>query len=196
MRIAGLEQSKDEDLLNAFARDGDRDALEVLLRRHESRVYGLAYRILGERQDALDATQDVFLLMFRKARSFRGDSALTTWLYRLTVNACHDVGRKRARAPRPSERLEESSGAPMESADDSIDVHDALRRLPKDQRTTLVMREIYGLSYEEIAMTTRVPVGTVKSRIARGRTALAGLLAPEDERREPGEPPGRLTDQR
>lgn len=187
MRIERHEQARDEALVRAFAADGDTDALEVLLRRHEGRVYGLAYRLLGNRPDALDATQEVFILLFRKARSFRGDAAFTTWLYRLTTNVCHDALRRRARAPQPSARLEAEAGVTFDEAAEHLEVTDALARIPIDQRTVLVLRELQGLSYEEIAEAVGIPIGTVKSRIARGRFALAGELG------EPAARPERLS---
>lgn len=185
MHIADLEAKGDEELVAQFVATDDRDALEVLLRRHETRVYGLAFRLLGNRADALDASQEAFLNVFRKARSFKGEAAFTTWLHRLTVNACHDLGRKRARSPQPTLPKEIVSEDPTLRADESIAVTEALAALPEDQRTVVILRDLRGLAYQEIAVVTNVPVGTVKSRIARARTALAGLL--EDP--QFGEPP-------
>ncbi|MGQ0678980.1 MAG: RNA polymerase sigma factor [Actinomycetota bacterium] len=175
MRDADLESRTDESLVAAFVELGDTRALEILLRRHESKVFGIAYRILGNRADALDATQDVFLTVFRKARSFQHQAAFTTWLYRLTTNACHDIGRKKARTPIPSDSLPEH-GVPAEDLATRLTVEQGLRKLQPDQRTAVVMRDLYALSYEQIAEATGVAVGTVKSRIARGRLALAGIL--------------------
>lgn len=189
MRIPDLEGQSDEDLVRAFVDGGDRDALEVLLRRHQSRVFGIACRVLGNRADALDASQDVFVGLFRKAGSFKGEAAFTTWLYRLTVNACHDLLRKRARTPEPVETVESPVEDQAGRTDDRLVVEAALRALPEDQRTAVVMRDLYGLAYEEIAGAAGVPVGTVKSRIARGRAALAEAM------RERAGDPGRLTGQ-
>jgi len=197
----------DEDLVRRFVSDGLSDAVDVLLRRHQDRVLGLAYRILGNRADALDASQEVFVTVFRKAASFRHQSAFTTWLYRLTVNACNDHARRRSRLPQPAEAVDVAPGAlqgagssrsdPIGRADDRIAIAGALRRLPLEQRTAVVMRDLLGLSYEEIAEATASAAGTVKSRISRGRAALAGGLGepgPEREpEQEPGEAPARLT---
>jgi RNA polymerase sigma-70 factor (ECF subfamily) len=183
MRIQELDSASDEYLVACFVRSGEQDALEVLLRRHESSVFGLAYRMLGNRADALDATQDVFLRVFRKARSFKQQSAFKTWLYRLTVNACHDLGRKRARTPSPTADPPERSDSPMD-LETRVSIEAALQDLIADQRAAVVMRDLYGLSYAEIAASTGVPVGTVKSRIARARLRLAELLA-VPEGREP-----------
>ena len=189
MHIPDLEESSDEDLARAFTAQGDRDALEVLLRRHEKRVYGLAYRMLGNRADALEVTQEVLLNVFRKLSSFKHQSAFTTWLYRLTMNACNDLGRKRARTPVPVEVLEKDQPDSLAHSDDRLAVQRALSTLIPDQRAAVVMRDLYGLSYEEIAAATRVPLGTVKSRIARARAALAEVL------KEPPSGEGRLSGQ-
>jgi RNA polymerase sigma-70 factor, ECF subfamily len=183
MRMQGLDSASDESLVAAFVRSGDQEALEVLLRRHESRVFGLAYRMLGNRVDALDATQDVFLTVFRKARSFRHQSAFATWLYRLTVNACNDLGRKKSRAPIPLDEQHVAGSESFGGVETRLVIEQALDLLVPDQRAAVVMRDLYGMSYEEIGEATGAPVGTVKSRISRGRLRLAELL--ESDRREP-----------
>jgi RNA polymerase sigma-70 factor (ECF subfamily) len=172
-------QSSDHELVRSFVNSGDANAIEELLRRHQGRVYGLAYRILGNRADAFDATQEVFILLLRKLRSFREESAFTTWLHRLTVNACYDLSRKRSRAPQPVERVEADQPDDIAAAEARVVVESALRGLAVEHRTALTLREIYGLSYEEIAAATGVAVGTVKSRIARARAALAARLGAE-----------------
>lgn len=189
-----LESESDEALVAAFVSTGDHAPLEVLLARHESRVLGIAYRILGNRADALDATQDVFLTVFRKASSFRHQSAFTTWLYRLTTNACHDMGRRKARTPVPMETLPTRLTRSESQADNRIYVEQALRDLPEEQRVPIVMRDLYGMTYEEIAEAIGAPQGTVKSRIARGRLRLVDLLA-VGQAGEPGSRPGRLREQ-
>ncbi|MGH2690339.1 MAG: sigma-70 family RNA polymerase sigma factor [Actinomycetota bacterium] len=179
MRIPDLEAASDEDLVRAFTRDRDHTALTVLLRRHEARVFSLAYRLLGNRPDAADATQEVFVTLFRKAGQFQHQAAFTTWLHRLTVNACHDLGRKRARTPVPAEhdaRQPATGPDDFKRVEDRLQVRSALAALPEDQRVPIVLRDVRGLSYQEIAEVTGVPVGTVKSRIARGRMQLATLL--------------------
>jgi RNA polymerase sigma-70 factor (ECF subfamily) len=174
--IADLEALSDEDLVRRFVSEGLSDAVDVLLRRHQDRVLGLAYRILGNRADALDASQEVFVAVFRKAGSFRHKSAFTTWLYRLTVNACNDHARRRSRLPQAAEAVDVASPDAIGRADDRIAIAGALVRLPLEQRTAVVMRDLLGLSYEDIAEATGAAVGTVKSRISRARGALAGGL--------------------
>ena len=178
--------ASDEDLLRAFLTTADQDAITELLRRHESRVYGLAYRLLGNRPDALDVTQEVFITVVRKSRTFRFQSAFTTWLYRLTINAIHDSRRKAKRVPIPSESVAPERSDPIEESTERMAVVDGLRQLPFDQQEAIVLRDLLGASYEEIAEATGVPVGTVKSRIARGRLHLASLLG------EPAADPTRL----
>lgn len=176
MRDADLESQSDEMLVAAFVESSDSRALEILLNRHESRVFGIAYRILGNRSDALDATQDVFLTVFRKARSFKHQAAFTTWLYRLTTNACHDLGRRKARTPIPSETIPNIADNSLGEMSTRLGVEQALASLGEDQKTAVVLRDLYGLSYDEIAAATGVAVGTVKSRIARARLRLTELL--------------------
>lgn len=196
MHIPQLESKTDEELIAAFVGSGDHDALEVLLRRHEGRVYGLAARVLGNRDDALEVTQDVFLTLFRRASSFRGDAAFTTWLYRLTLNACTDLGRKKSRAPIPTEEVAAEaaslSGMPTSSqVEDRMVVEAALEQIIPEQRVAVVLRDMYQMSYDQIAELTDSPVGTVKSRISRGRLALAKVMAPSTE---PGETSPRLNE--
>lgn len=194
MRIPDLQANSDEELVRAFVTEDDRDALEVLLRRHETRVYGLAFRLLGNRADALDAAQDAFLNLFRKAHSFKGEAAFSTWLHRLTVNACRDLGRKRSRAPEPVQQPEVAEADALGRADDRMLVESALAGLPEEQRTATILRDLQGHSYQEISEITGVPVGTVKSRIARARMSLAGLLAHQISGGEPASETTRLTD--
>ncbi len=176
----------DEDLLKAFIETSDQDAITDLLRRHESRVYGLAYRLLGNRPDAQDATQEVFISVVRKAKTFRFRAAFTTWLYRLTINACHDLRRRKSRAPVPAEEVASAAPDSVSTSLDRMAIEQALRKLPHDQKEAVVLRDLLGAAYDEIAEATGVPVGTVKSRIARGRLQLHELLG------EPTDDPTRL----
>ncbi|HWD08008.1 MAG TPA: sigma-70 family RNA polymerase sigma factor [Actinomycetota bacterium] len=195
MWIADLEALSDDELVRRFVAGEADDAVDVLIRRHQDRVFGIAYRILGNRADALDAAQEVFVVVFRKAKSFRHQSAFTTWLYRLTVNACTDLHRRRARQPLPAEALEAPIPDTAGATDDRLAIAQALKELPLDQRTAVILRDLYGLSYGEIAAATSAAVGTVKSRISRGRDSLAAALAPGSEggRTEPTRSNARLT---
>jgi RNA polymerase sigma-70 factor (ECF subfamily) len=172
--------TSDEELLARFIA-GNEQCFTDLMRRHEDRIFSLAYRMTGERADALDATQDAFIAAFRQARAFRGESAFGTWLYRIAINACRDLIRKRRRRESPDEDAAE--GAEQVSARrledlvvERIDVAQALALLSDEYREAVVMHDLGGIPYEEIARLTETNLGTVKSRISRGRRKLAELL--------------------
>jgi RNA polymerase sigma-70 factor, ECF subfamily len=174
----------DAQLVRRF-QDGNTAAFEVLVQRHGTRVYNLCLRILGDPEEAADASQDAFLAALRKLNTFRGDSAFTTWLHRVTVNACYDSLRRKRRRPllqivrdEDEERQETSLPAP-DHADHvvfSVDVARALSAVPEEFRVVLVMADVEDLPYEEIARVLEIPVGTVKSRVFRGRAALGRAL--------------------
>lgn len=174
--------SDDAALVKAAAA-GDTSAFATLVQRHERRIYNLAYRMVGA-DDAADATQDAFLAAYRRLDSFRGDAAFSTWLYRIAVNACYDLLRTRARTPDPVEEVPEpdSARAPGASADPAdvaglaIDVQRALANVPEDFRVVLVLHDLQDRPYDEIAEITGVPLGTVKSRLHRGRSMLGASL--------------------
>jgi RNA polymerase sigma-70 factor, ECF subfamily len=172
-----LEDLSDEELLDEYI-DGKDAAYGVLMRRHEDRIFGLALRMLGNRSDALDATQDAFVSAFRRARSFRGESSFGTWLYRIGINACRDLLRAKARLPEP--RADPEPEEPTASVDqevlDRITVSRALASLPEEYARAVAFHDLGGVPYEEIAETEVVPVGTIKSRISRGRRMLAQAL--------------------
>ena len=174
----------DRDLVRAYLR-GDRGAFARLVERHQRRVYNIAYRMLGRPEDAADAMQDVFLTCLRKLSGFRGDAAFTTWLHRITVNTCHDILRRRAREQPAREGDAEPPEPvvrdPADAAVAAVEVGRALARVPLEFRAALVLHDVRGLPYEEIAEILGAPVGTVKSRIHRGRVAMARILR--------GEPP-------
>ena len=178
----------DEELIALF-RDGDPSAFEELVRRHEQRIYNLCLRMLGKPEDARDATQEAFLAALRKLSTFRGDSRFSTWLHRVAVNACYDTLRRRQR--RPEEALPEEPGpAPgdlAEAAAEAVDVQQALQRIPEDFRAVLILHDVQDVGYEEIAEILGVPVGTVKSRLHRGRVAMGQLLQGTNGPSEPSE---------
>lgn len=171
----------DEDLIALFDA-GDPSAFEELVRRHEQRIYNLCLRMLGKPEDAHDATQEAFLAALRKLSAFRGDARFSTWLHRIAVNACYDILRRRQR--RPEEALPEEPGpAPgdmAESAAEAVDVQAALLGIPEEFRAVLILRDVQDVAYEDIAEILGVPVGTVKSRLHRGRMAMGRLLRGTD----------------
>ncbi|MGW0772978.1 RNA polymerase sigma factor SigM [Streptomyces sp. NPDC002835] len=185
MDNATLGDASDQELLARHV-DGDPDAFGELVRRHRDRLWAVALRTLGDREEAADAVQDALVSAFRAAHTFRGQSAVTTWLHRITVNACLDRARKTAsRRTSPvddPERLEqllephESAEAPVERHDLHRELLAALARLPVDQRAALVLVDMQGYPVAEAARVLEVPTGTVKSRCARGRARLLPML--------------------
>ena len=171
----GAERS-DELLLRDFIA-GDSDAFNALMRRHEDRIFALASRMTGNRHDALDATQEAFISAFRNARKFKGNSAFSTWLYRIAINSCTDLLRRKQRQV-PVADVE--VGRPPRATTDDIplrmDLRHALGGLSPDHREAVIMHDIGGYPYEDIAAITGVQLGTVKSRISRGRRKLAETL--------------------
>ncbi len=181
----------DQELIRRF-RQGDRDAFVALMARHETKVYNLAYRMLGRAEDASDATQEAFLSCFRHLGSFRGDAAFSTWLHRIAVNACFDLIRRRPAATSLDQEITEPAAVPdhAEQAAAAADVHRALLAIPPDFRAVLILHELQDVPVEEIASALDVPVGTVKSRLHRGRVALGRALAREPDRvPAPSKPP-------
>ncbi|HYT78523.1 MAG TPA: sigma-70 family RNA polymerase sigma factor [Actinomycetota bacterium] len=181
----GPTESSDGELVARF-QAGDEDAFVLLMQRHERRVYNLAYRMLGGPEDARDATQDVFLSCFRHLPSFRGDAAFSTWLHRIAINACYDMARRR----KPASSLEEdrveqpATGDHADRAAASADVQRALMEVQPEFRMVLILHELQDWPLEDIARALDVPVGTVKSRLHRGRVALGRALL-GDQPREP-----------
>ena len=160
---------------------GDTSAFDELMRAHQDRVFGVCLRMLRDRDAALDATQETFITVFRKADRFAGRSAFSTWLYRVAVNTCYDAARKSKR--RPTQPLPEGSDPADERAGDDLaavelrpDLEAALTSLPEEFRSAVVLSDLQGLALQTVADILEVPVGTVKSRVFRGRKLLAGIL--------------------
>ena len=177
-------EASDEELADRCAK-GSETAFTELMRRHEDRIFALALSVTGDRADALEATQETFLTLWRRASSFQGRSRFGTWLYRIGINASRDQLRKRARAPRVEEAVPEDTTLPgeIESVALRVDLAQALAALPAEYREAVVMHDLGDIPYEEIARITGVALGTVKSRISRGRRQLADQLEPERARR-------------
>jgi RNA polymerase sigma-70 factor, ECF subfamily len=179
-------RSQDDTALARLAAIGDRDALDALLDRHVDRVHTICRRILGNPEDAADASQEALIAVARSIRRFDGRSAFTTWLYRIATNAALDELRRRGRRPTPTETLPEAAptlgsslaGAGPEAVAERIDIDAALGRISDEFRVAVVLRDLCDLEYSEIAEVLDLPPGTVRSRIARGRAALANQLDP------------------
>jgi RNA polymerase sigma-70 factor (ECF subfamily) len=168
----------DPELLQAHVA-GDPDAFGILFRRHQDRLWAVALRTLADREEAADALQDALLSAHRAAARFRGDSAVTTWLHRIVVNACLDrLRRHRAHptVPLPEDQPGREPVAPAADHDTVLAVRAALAELATDQRTAIVLVDLQGYSVAEAAEILEVAEGTVKSRCARGRARLALLL--------------------
>jgi RNA polymerase sigma-70 factor (ECF subfamily) len=174
----GAASSDDRELAAAAAR-GDTRALDDLLRRHADRIYAICRRVLIDPDDARDATQEAMIAVARGIARFDGRSQLTTWLYRVATNAALDEARRRARRPRPVEALPEARGdAPSlaSSVSDRVAIDAAMATLAPEFRAAVALRDLVGCDYAEIAAVLDIPPGTVRSRIARGRAALAAQL--------------------
>ncbi|MEO2166469.1 MAG: sigma-70 family RNA polymerase sigma factor [Acidimicrobiales bacterium] len=168
------------------AQKGDTEALDQLLRRHHDKVWGICRRLAGNDADALDATQEALIAVATRLNRFDGKSRFTTWLYRVTTNACLDELRRRARRPLVGldaafEPLDLSAPPVDGLVADRLLIDAALARLPEEFRVAVVLRDLLDLDYAEISEILDIPPGTVRSRIARGRGALATFLRPGDQ---------------
>lgn len=177
--------AQDAELL-ARVLDGDHEAFNQIMRHHEDRVFSVCLRIVGDREQALDATQETFLTAFRKASQFKGNSALGTWIYRIAVNTCYDQLRKQKRRrtdpiPDHLEPADHAAEDAVESAGLRPEIQQGLARIPEDFRVAVVLSDIEGMGLAEIAELLGVPVGTVKSRVFRGRRLLARELGNQTE---------------
>lgn len=178
--MAGVvwEGTDDRELVRRHVA-GEAEAFGELFRRHRDRMWAVAVGICHDREVAADAVQEAFISAFRRAGSYRGDAAVTTWLHRVVVNACLD----QVRRARPTSELTDATtdrlAAPGDgpaAVDTRLLVHEALQHLPEGQRLALVLVDMHGVPVAEAAEILEVAVGTVKSRCARGREALASLL--------------------
>lgn len=186
-----LVTATDEDLLAAYleGRDGE-GAFASLVDRYERRVYAICHRYFGDATDAEDATQETFINIARRAGSFQGGSKLSTWIYRVSVNTCHDMARRRARRPQTPvadvvavadaaashDSIGWDPGDPAEYSEVAGRVGAALAQLDEVSRALIVLVSIEGRSYEEASAILDVPIGTAKSRVHRARARLADLL--------------------
>jgi len=179
----------DASLVHA-AREGDRDALDQLLRRHHGRIHAVCRRIAGGTRDADDATQETLIKIVRSLDRFDGRSSFSTWAYRIATNTALDELRRRSRRPALHLVDDDHDGAPepvdtrasgrIDAVTDRMALDEAIGELPEDYRVAVVLRDVADLDYDEIAEVLAIPVGTVKSRIARGRGRLADRLGNQE----------------
>ncbi|HSM01704.1 MAG TPA: sigma-70 family RNA polymerase sigma factor [Acidimicrobiia bacterium] len=170
----------DAQLIERYLR-GEVEAFDELMRAHEDRVFAVCLRMLRDREAALDATQETFVTVFRKADRFSGRSAFSTWLYRVAVNTCYDQERRRRRhaaAPLPetNDPVDPAADDGYRSAEVRPEIEAALAALPDEFRAAVVLSDVQGLALQTVADILEVPVGTVKSRVFRGRRLLADAL--------------------
>jgi RNA polymerase sigma-70 factor (ECF subfamily) len=186
--------SSDEALVQR-CQQGDLEAFDLLMQHHETKVYNIAYRMLSHADDASDATQDIFIRAYHALPRFRGECAFSTWLYRIAVNTCLDTVRRRSR----QQTVLESALVDEEEESDFVDnipdaqpdpekvlmqkefqriVHEAIQSLSETQRAVIVLYDLQGFSYEEVAQILHTSVGTIKSRLNRARLALKAKLEP------------------
>lgn len=178
----------DEKHILARAKRGELDAFEELVRRYEKRVYAVALRSSGSPEDAADIVQEVFLRAWRSIESFRGDSGFSTWLFRITMNLCVDFARHKQAQPQTQSMVdEEENERPMPDTAPTPEEHlenrelgrelaAALEEISEEHRRIVLLRDVSGMSYTEIAEVLEISEGTVKSRLSRARIALRKVL--------------------
>jgi len=169
---------QDDELILSF-NGGNQEAFDMLVKKYHSRAINIAYSLLSNLADAQDAAQDAFLNIYRKLKDFRRDSSFSTWLYRIVVNSSYDLMRKRKVKNVP---LDDVLLELIPAAEDKSDylkketVQAALSGLPFEYRSAIILREMEGLSYEEIAKVLNINIGTVESRIFRARQMLKAVF--------------------
>ena len=186
--MPAIRDRSDDTRLVAAAQAGDRRALDELLRRHHDMVHSICRRLAGNDADGLDATQEALIAIVRGLPRFGGRARFSTWAYRVATNAALDEIRRRSRRPTPA--LPTDAGRPIaataaaDPADAAVrlDIDDALAALPEEFRAPVVLRDVAGCDYAEIGTILRIPPGTVRSRIARGRARLAQTLSQDNGR--------------
>ncbi len=172
--------AEDIQLLNRYL-GGDIAAFDELVRAHEDRVFGICLRMMTNRDAALDAVQETFLTVFRKADRYEAKAAFSTWLYRVAVNTCYDQLRKAKRRrtepiPESSDPVDPRGGDEFEAVELRPDIEEALLKIPIEFRSAVVLVDLQALSLEQAAEILDVPIGTIKSRVFRGRKLLATSL--------------------
>ena len=192
MEVTGVQAGPDEKELIQRAGRGDAYAFEQLMTAHESRMYAVALRMCGNREDAQDCLQEAMLRVYRSLNGFKGQSSFSTWVYRITMNSCLDeLRRRKSRSAASLDAMLENGFAPSDEGDTPEEsslrseqkrvIEKAIARLPEDMRSAIILRDIQGCSYDEIAKALGANVGTIKSRISRGREKLRAALSEHGE---------------
>lgn len=183
----------DSDLVNAFKK-GDYPAFEKIVLKYQDRVYNLCYRFLGDKQEAEDSAQEIFIKVYRALKGFKFKSSFYTWLYRIVINTCKnrvksvEYRRSKSRISLDDDQEKTDYGISTVAAKDDLPdtnlehrekikrIQEAINSLPPDQKTVVILRDIEGLSYDEIADITKNRLGTVKSKLSRARLGLRNKL--------------------
>jgi RNA polymerase sigma-70 factor, ECF subfamily len=195
--------SDDDRRLIAECLGGRREAFGELVSRYQVRLYNAAVRLVDSPEDAADVVQDAFLNAYQSLHTFKGDAEFFTWLYRIAFNTAISLKRKKRAAVSldaggpdggidpddPSEYVK--PGVALQRSEEEAQLQDALNRLSHEHREVLVLKDIEGMKYEEIAEILGVPIGTIRSRLHRARLELRGLLQTEDDEPKAGESPPR-----
>ncbi len=196
-----MVKATEQEIINKIAH-GDHQAFAEIVNDYQKKIFNTTFRMLGDREDALDLAQEAFLKIYKNIKSFKGKSSLSTWIFKITTNLCRDELRKRQRdltTGSLSEKIETNEGEIKKEIKDfsfnpeKISLNNELKKqiqkiidnLPMDQKEVIVLRDLEGFSYKEIAQITDVSLGTVKSRISRARRKLKeelNLLAKEGKK--------------
>ena len=185
-------QDYDERQLIYLASSGDTRAFETLMTQHEGRMYAVALRMCSNREDAQDCVQEAMIRAYRSMDSFKGQASFSTWIYRVTMNACLDeLRRRKARYASSLDNMIEGGWSPADdretpeqqavSSEKKRALEKAIKELPDDMRAAIVLRDVQGFSYDQIASILKANVGTIKSRISRGREKLRETIRQETE---------------
>ena len=164
---------------------GDEKAFERMVRENQNKIYAVCLNMMKNPHDAQDAAQETFIKAYRSLRGFKGDSKVETWLTRIAVNACLDALRARRETENIDDKYDlaadETPETELEKADIRREVRGALASLPPDMRSVVVLRDVEGYSYEEVAEMLRLNIGTVRSRLARARSKLKNIFSENKE---------------
>jgi RNA polymerase sigma-70 factor (ECF subfamily) len=196
MESVALQMAWTDEELVARSVEGDTESFNELVLRWERSIYSLAYRVLGREEDARDVCQEAFLRAFRGLAAFKGQAKFSSWLYRIALNLCRDAIRRERRSPLvavpegidPAElaALQPSPGPSVEDlvaqAELRRHVASAIRRLPEDQRTAIILKEYHGLTFQEIANIMGCPLSTAKTRLYQGLSVLRRELTSGERR--------------
>lgn len=187
----GVKRLENEKNLIIQSKSGDIQSFETLIKGYQKMAYNVAYRIMGNEEDAKDMTQEALIKVYKNLKGFRMDSSFSTWMYRIVMNTCKDELRKKKMKVISIDQpittddgqmhmeIEDKGLKPdeiVESRETQKEVHEALQAVSETNRVVVVLRDIKGFSYSEISEIIDVPVGTIKSRINRGRQELKNIL--------------------